>query len=314
MPTTIPFNETTYVTATASSIPYYIDVAWGAGGASAAGGTYTVSGPGVSYTKTVGAGHSDTGSASIYMYPTLTGTWTVSPTSDGVQSVTATANTPPPTYPPSWTDNTLGSFQVGTAYSDGVTASNMSYSGAYSLSSGSLPIGTSLDSSTGAVTGTPTTVGVCSFTISATNSYGSISQSFTTTVAAAPSYPPIWTDQSLSGFVIGSSYSDGVAASNMSYSGSYSVSSGTLPTGISLTTSTGAITGTPTVAGPYSFVLTATNTYDSINASFSGIVMGGVLVYDGTSWVKKTVKVYSGSAWVSKPVKIYNGSSWTVAS
>lgn len=228
-------------------------------------------------------------------------------------SFTINGSTPAcPTYPPSWSDNTLGGFQVGTAYSDAVAATNMSYSGTYSVSSGSLPGGISLNSSTGAVTGTPTVAGAYSFTITASNSYGSINSSFSGTVAAAPAYPPTWTDNSLAAFVVGQTYSDSVAATDMSYSGVFSVSSGSLPAGISLNTGTGAVTGTPTSNVNYAFTLTATNTYGSVNQAFSGTVGGGLSVYDGTSWYKGPVKVYNGSTWDVATVKTYNGSTWEV--
>lgn len=126
-----------------------------------------------------------------------------------------------------------------------------------------------------------------------------------------PSYPPAWSDNTISDFVAGQVYSDGVSATNMNYSGSYSVSSGSLPSGISLNTSTGALTGTVTSAADYSFTLTATNTYSSVSQAFSGTIAGGIRIWDGSAWVKKVVKVWSGSAWVTKTLKTWSGSSWT---
>lgn len=93
--------------------------------------------------------------------------------------------TPPPSYPPQWQDNALANFTAGNSYSDSVTASNMNYGGLYSIASGSLPSGISLNTSTGAVTGTPTSAGQSySFTIYATNSYGTASASFSGTVGS----------------------------------------------------------------------------------------------------------------------------------
>jgi hypothetical protein len=88
--------------------------------------------------------------------------------------------TPPvPVVAPSWLDNTLAdTFRVGEAYSDSVAASGTSPS--YSVSAGSLPAG--ITRSGGSLSGTPTTAGPYSFTISATNSAGSISASFSGTV------------------------------------------------------------------------------------------------------------------------------------
>jgi hypothetical protein len=95
---------------------------------------------------------------------------------------------PPPSYPPAWSDNTLGAFQVATSYSDAVSATNMNYSGSYSVSVGSLPDGISLNTSTGALTGTPTTSGAYSFTLRASNAYGNVSQAFSGNVTVSDSY------------------------------------------------------------------------------------------------------------------------------
>jgi hypothetical protein len=99
-----------------------------------------------------------------------------------------------------------------------------------------------------------------------------------------------------------------------SYSGAYSVSSGTLPAGISLNTSTGAVTGTPTSPVSYSFTITATNTFGSISQSFSGASAGGLVVFDGTSWYRGPVKIYDGTTWKLGTVRIFNGSSWGASS
>ncbi len=252
-------------------------------------GTDTVSGlsPGTSYLFNFGGidKFNDTGGVSVYF------------STDAA-----------PLTPPSWTDNTLGPFQATIVYSDGVSATN---SPTYSVSSGSLPGGISLNTGTGAVTGTPTTAGSYSFTLRAANGDGVIDQSFSGSVAAAPTFPPAWSDNTLAAFIVGQTYSDQVVATNMtSYSGAYSVSSGALPAGISLNTSTGAVTGTPTSPASYSFVLTATNTFGSISQSFTGAPGGGLAVFDGTSWYRGPVKVYDGTTWKLATVKLYNGSSW----
>lgn len=128
--------------------------------------------------------------------------------------------------------------------------------------------------------------------------------------APACVYPPSWSDNSLGPFVAGQGYSDGVTATNMNYSGSYSVSSGSLPSGLSLNTSTGAITGTVTSAADYSFTITATNSYASISQAFSGTIAGGIRIWNGTAWLKRPVQVWNGTAWVVKTLKVWSGSSW----
>ena len=144
------------------------------------------------------------------------------------------------------------------------------------------------------------------------------SNSVTTDSAPPPSYPPSWSDNTLAGFTATVVYSDGVSATNMSYSGSYSVSAGSLPAGISLNSSSGAVTGTPTTVGAYSFTITASNSYGSVSQAFSGSVAaaptaGKLKVWNGSVWVYGPVKVWNGSAWVTGVVKVWNGTGWTTS-
>ena len=93
---------------------------------------------------------------------------------------------------------------------------------------------------------------------------GSGSYSFST--QAVPS-PPVWVDNTVFGFAgKNQSYSDGVSATN---SPTYSIISGSLPPGISLNSSTGAITGTATTLGTYNFTVQASNGGGSITAALS---------------------------------------------
>lgn len=150
------------------------------------------------------------------------------------------------------------------------------------------------------------------------NQYGN----YSTTVYIGdppPSYPPSWTDYLLAEFQATVVYSDGVAATNMNYSGSYSVSSGSLPTGISLNSSTGAVIGLPTVAGQsYSFNVQASNSYGSIGQAFSGTVAaaptaGKIRTWNGTAWVYGPVKVWNGTTWATGTVKVWNGTAWVTS-
>lgn len=145
------------------------------------------------------------------------------------------------------------------------------------------------------------------------NQFGSGSYSFSTD--AAPTYPPSWSDNTLGGFQATVAYSDGVSATN---SPTYSVSVGSLPAGISLNTSTGAVTGTPTTAGSYSFTLRAANGDGAVTQAFSGTVAaaptaGKWQVWTGSVWVHGPLKVWNGTAWVDSSVKVWNGSAWVTS-
>jgi len=162
---------------------------------------------------------------------------------------------------PSWTDNILAAFTYNTAYSDQVVATGTP---TYIISSGTLPTGLSLNSSTGAVTGTPTYYGAYSFTIQAANETGSVTQSFSGAINRTPS----WTDNTLATPIYNTAYSDSVVAIGYP-TPTYSVTTGTLPTGLSLNSSSGAVTGTTTATGSHSFTITASNTEGSISQAFS---------------------------------------------
>ena len=60
---------------------------------------------------------------------------------------------------------------------------------------------------------------------------------------------------------MGVAYSSSCAASGGVPPYTYSISSGALPTGLSLNTSVGAITGTPTTAGPFQFTCAVTDSF-----------------------------------------------------
>ena len=63
------------------------------------------------------------------------------------------------------------------------------------------------------------------------------------------------TTATLNDAVVGSAYSATLAASGGISPYTWSVTSGTLPTGLMLAPATGVIGGTPTAAGPYSFTV-----------------------------------------------------------
>lgn len=84
---------------------------------------------------------------------------------------------------PSWPTVTAANGVVGYSYTWSVTPTGAT---SISLLSGSLPSGLSLSgTSTATISGTPTTAGTYSFTLRATNSYGTADKAFSITIAAA---------------------------------------------------------------------------------------------------------------------------------
>jgi hypothetical protein len=142
------------------------------------------------------------------------------------------------------------------------------------------------------------------------------STSGSTTAVLEDTLPnPVFTDATLASPAnVGTAYSDGVLASNAA---SYSVLSGALPDGLSLNTSTGAITSGPagpTTPGVFTFVIRATNGSGTVDTGTLTItVLGGGRVWNGTAFVAGTTRVWNGSTWVNSITKVWNGSTWVNA-
>ena len=190
---------------------------------------------------------------------------------------TATATTLAGTSPPVWTDSSIGTnAQVSVSFSNGVAATGAT---SYSVASGALPTGLSLNTSTGAVTGTPSATGTYSGTLRATNSGGSITTSFNVVIWSAVA----WTDSTIvTNGQRGVAYSDDVSASG-SPTPTYSVSSGSLPPGLSLNTNNGNLTGTPTTSGTYNFTLRAAHSYSNTTSAKTFVV------WDPVAWTDNTI-------------------------
>lgn len=89
----------------------------------------------------------------------------------------------------------------------------------------------------------------------------------------------------------------------------YSVIGGSLPPGLTLNTSTGEISGTPTTHGSYSATIQAINIDNFTVTSVANITVEGLspFVYNGTTNVRSSAKVWDGSSWVTPAIKVNDG-------
>lgn len=144
------------------------------------------------------------------------------------------------------TTTSLPGGTIGTAYSQSIAVTGGTTPYTWSVSSGSLPAGLTLDTSTGAISGTPTSAAVSSsFTISVTDS--SSPQMSATQNLSIP-IGLVITTTSLPDGAVNTAYSTTtVVAEGGTLPYAWSISAGTLPAGLVLSPSTGAISGT--VAG-----------------------------------------------------------------
>ncbi|QGQ19044.1 hypothetical protein GC089_07125 [Cellulomonas sp. JZ18] len=138
----------------------------------------------------------------------------------------------------------------------------------FAVTAGALPAGLTLDEETGEVTGTPTTAGPWSATVTATNENGTDSVVLTGDVAAAP----VATGAVVPRLVVGEAVTVPAPASGRP-APAFVVSAGALPAGLTLDAATGVVSGTPTQSGSWSATITATNAVGSTDVVLGGEVL-----------------------------------------
>jgi hypothetical protein len=268
----------------------------------AAGVTWSVSGGGtLSNTTTSTATYTAPAASSTALTVTVTATSVADATKTGTATITVPAK-------PAITTGALAAGTVGTAYSATMAASGGIGPYTWSITSGTLPAGLTMNSA-GAISGTPTAaaVGTTNLTFVLTDS--GKATALTATVALGlqiNAAPPI----AFLGVVPGTStynvaYTGSAAASGGAGALTYSLTLGALPTGLTLNAATGAIIGTPTVTGTFNFTIKAADTFgDSLSQSYSIAVSYPAVVvtpatlptgYAGSVYHQSTLAATGGS-------------------
>jgi hypothetical protein len=154
------------------------------------------------------------------------------------------------------TPTTLPTPNVGAAYSQSISATGSTTAYTYALASGALPAWATL-SPAGVLTGTPTSTASATFTLRATDANGCTgTRSYTVTPACLPI---TLSPATLVNGMVNSAYSQTLTSSGGNGTMTYAISSGSLPAGLSLNASTGAISGTPTSTTAATFTVRATD-------------------------------------------------------
>jgi hypothetical protein len=187
------------------------------------------------------------------------------------------------------TTGALPAGDVGTAYSKSLTATGGTAPITWSLSAGSLPNGLTL-SAAGTISGTPTATGTFNFTTKATDAAGAaLTKALSIVINAAPS---ITTASPLDSGVVGTAYSQTFTVSGGTTPFTWSVTSGSLPAGLTLSSS-GVLSGTPTAAGTSNFIITATDSVGgSASKAFAVTINNGLTITSASTLPNGTVSIH----------------------
>ena len=184
------------------------------------------------------------------------------------------------------TSGSLAAGTSGTAYTATLAATGGTSPYTWALSSGTLPAGLTL-STGGVISGTPTASGTSSFAVSVHDS-SSPEQTKSVTLSISIAAPPLSVTTSwLPNGTEGTEYTSTLTASGGTSPYTWSVSSGSLPAGITLSSSTGEITGSPTTSGTFTFTVTAKDNGSPIqtaSAPFKISIASSTASGPGTTW------------------------------
>lgn len=193
------------------------------------------------------------------------------------------------------TPATLPGGIAGTAYSQTLTVSGGIAPYTTTLA-GTLPTGITFDTATRSFSGTPTQSGTFNLSVTVTDSTGGTAATVTNTYTLTIATPTLSLSPAagaLPGGTAGVAYSQAFAASGGIAPYSYALSAGALPAGLSLNGSTGALSGTPTVAGSFSFSVTAT---DSTTGTAGTVTQAYTLVISAPTIVVNPATLTGGVA------------------
>lgn len=129
---------------------------------------------------------------------------------------------------------------------------------------GSWPEWLTLDENTGDLGGTPPELGLRTFAVVISNSYGRATNSYAVNVLEPPKGPPIFITTNLPNGTVGAWYTNQIVVTN---GGTFSIADGSFPAGLSMDTN-GWVEGTPLQVQTLQVIVRATNAAGSSNHLF----------------------------------------------
>jgi hypothetical protein len=242
--------------------------------------TIVTSGGVAPITYTVGIGSLPAGlklnsTGTVIGTPTSSGTstFTINATDFGTPPLTVaspiftiTINPPPPL---SITSTSMSNGITGTAYSSAIASSGGVPPLTWSVPPGTLPPGLELNTSSGLISGTPTTAGVYKFFPTVTDS-AIPPQKFTSTTGVTISVITVAPLQSVTPPLPPGDVATGYTASLVATGGvapyTWSITSGQLPSGLKLNSANGTISGIPILSTTANFAVQVEDTNSTISA------------------------------------------------
>ena len=199
---------------------------------------------------------------------------------------------PPITLAPA----TLPSGTVGVAYSQQITASGGTAPYVFTVLTGTLPAGLTL-SSRGLLSGTPTTAGSSTVTIQGTDANNCPGVTTYTIVIAAAACPVITlAPAAMPAGSVGVAYSQQITASGGTAPYVFTVLTGTLPAGLTLS-SGGLLSGTPTTAGSSTVTIQGTDANNCPGVTTYTIVINSAVPTLPEAFFVLLILVLAGVGW-----------------
>jgi hypothetical protein len=150
--------------------------------------------------------------------------------------------------------------QQGVAYSSMIAVTGGTSPFTFSIASGGLPNGLGLNAFTGAISGTPLGFGSSAFTVLVVDSSGSAAGTKSTGCGIVAAPPPVVLQCAAGAGQVGTPYNSSLVASGGTGGFTYSII-GSLPAGLTLNATTGAIAGTPTAFGTFPFTASVVDSH-----------------------------------------------------